>query len=132
MKRVLAFLLLLSLPFLFYPINAGNATKSYTCDVCHSHANVYKSHLEGGKYCSKCHGEVHQIHSFSCESCHVKKPLTILCHSAPSDAVILTTPVGKNSVCENCHINLVEIHKGDCQICHVEDINKIHIKAKWR
>ncbi|MCS7119170.1 MAG: hypothetical protein RMH75_03770 [Archaeoglobaceae archaeon] len=128
----LLILILMGFIAFFYPISAEVAGDKYTCDTCHNHANIYERHLEGGKYCSQCHGEIHALHSFSCEVCHVKKPLTILCHSAPSDAQILTIPTGKNAVCENCHINIVETHKGDCQSCHIDNINEIHIKANRR
>jgi hypothetical protein len=132
MKKQLFILIIVGLA-IFYPMSVrGEVQKSYTCDTCHSHAGIYKSHLDGGKYCQKCHGEIHQIHSFSCEACHSKKPLTILCHSAPSDARILTPPPEKNAVCENCHINIVEVHQGDCQKCHTESVNEIHAKANWR
>lgn len=127
--RILPFVLGL---FLFlYPIGAEKST-NYSCDTCHRHPSLYSTHLEGGKYCSKCHGEIHEIHNLGCEACHVKKPLTILCHAAPADAQIPTAPPGKIAVCENCHVNIVETHNGDCQICHTEDVNKIHAKANWR
>ncbi|MEM0203408.1 MAG: hypothetical protein QXO16_06140 [Archaeoglobaceae archaeon] len=131
-KAVKIIPIVVGLLLFFSPISAENNTTTYSCDTCHKHANLYSSHLEGGKYCARCHGEIHEIHDFSCETCHVKKPLTILCHAAPSDAQILTPPPEKNAVCENCHINIVEVHNGDCQSCHVEDINKIHAKANLR
>ncbi len=119
--------LVIAIPSLM-PSNAGQS--EYTCDTCHSHASLYTSHVEGGKYCSECHGGIHTIHkSVDCATCHAENPFTALCHSAPSDAKIPTVPPGKYSVCENCHQNLVEIHNGDCQRCHTEDINEIHEKA---
>ncbi|WP_448579696.1 hypothetical protein [Thermosphaera sp.] len=130
MRRLFALVILVSLAMV-YPMSV-KGERSYTCDTCHSHAGIYSSHLEGGKYCSRCHGEIHEIHSMSCEVCHLKKPLTILCHSAPSDARILTSPPEKYSVCENCHINIVEVHQGNCQMCHLEDVNKIHANANRR
>ncbi len=127
--RRFAFLILVisaSLAFLI-PGNAGQS--DYSCDTCHQHSNIYTSHVEGGKYCSQCHGDIHVIHELSCESCHAENPFTFLCHSAPSDAKIPTVPTGKYVVCENCHGNIVEEHKGDCQRCHTEDVNEIHSKA---
>ncbi len=125
MKRVL---LLLALSMLFFiPTNAGQS--DYTCDTCHQHADLYKSHVEGGKYCSQCHGDVHETHKLSCETCHEENPFTILCHSAPSDVKIPTVPAGKHAVCENCHMNIVSVHGGNCQTCHTEDVNEIHKEA---
>ncbi|MCS7121730.1 MAG: hypothetical protein NZ895_03910 [Archaeoglobaceae archaeon] len=121
MKKLALLILFLSL------LPLGNAGQSvYTCDTCHSHAKVYKKHLEGEKYCYNCHEDVHVIHKFNCESCHEVKPFVLLCHSAPSNAKI---PVGKYSPCGYCHENLVETHKGNCQACHREDVNKIHWRA---
>ncbi|MEM3504721.1 MAG: hypothetical protein QW763_00425 [Archaeoglobaceae archaeon] len=131
-KAVKIIPIVVGLLIFFSPISAKNSTTTYSCDTCHKHANLYLSHLEGGKYCARCHGEIHELHTFSCETCHVKKPLTILCHAAPSDVQILTPPPEKNAVCENCHINIVEVHNSDCQSCHVEDVNKIHAKANLR
>ena len=126
MKKLVFLLLVASLAFLI-PSNAGQS--DYSCDTCHKHAGIYKDHVEGGKYCSQCHGDIHTIHNLSCEYCHAKSPFTFLCHSAPSDATIPTIPAGKNAVCENCHANIVTEHKGDCRKCHTENINEIHSEA---
>ena len=123
------FILLLAISCLALLIPSNAEQSDYTCDTCHSHSSLYSSHVEGGKYCSECHGEIHSIHKLDCSVCHQEEPFTALCHSAPSDAKIPTVPAGKSAVCENCHVNLVEIHNGDCQRCHTEDINEIHAKA---
>jgi len=126
MKKAVILLIIVSAVFLF-PTNAEQS--DYSCDSCHVHSNIYTSHVEGGKYCSECHGDIHQMHNLSCETCHASNPFTALCHGSSGDITIPTIPKGKYSVCENCHNNLVTIHKGDCQRCHTEDVNEIHKHA---
>lgn len=120
------FLISLIAVVVFLPLsNAGQS--EYTCDTCHTHANVYKSHLSFWNTCWSCHGEVHATHeSVDCISCHEVNPFTILCHSAPSDSKIPIS--GINAACANCHA-IVTDHGGDCVTCHTEDVNEIHSSA---
>jgi hypothetical protein len=126
MKKVVFLILLASVAFLI-PINAEKS--EYSCDTCHEHSKAYTSHVEGGKYCSECHGDIHTTHELECEVCHASNPFAALCHGSPGDLQVPAALEGMSSVCENCHVNLVTIHEGDCQRCHTEDINEIHSKA---
>lgn len=112
--------------------------QTINCELCHTKAMDYKPHVEGGKYCLKCHGKpgmtvaevAHSVHKgvIGCEVCHGKAPnLTIPKPMYPGQ-----------SVCVNCHnpknptkpcTNLVEIHHGHCEFCHTQPINVIHKAA---
>ncbi len=128
MKKLIVLLLIASIIAVAMPSTASQNT--YTCETCHRHANLYTSHLEGGKYCTQCHGGIHIIHkNLDCKYCHGESPFTFLCHSAPSDVKIPTTPPGKKIVCMRCHTDIIAAHKGNCQLCHNENVNKIHEEA---
>ena len=117
---------------------AAPAKQTINCELCHTKATEYKPHVEGGKYCLKCHGKpgmtvaevAHSVHKgvIGCDVCHGKAPnLTIPKPKYPGQ-----------SVCVNCHnpkdptkpcTNLVEIHHGHCEFCHTQPINVIHKAA---
>ncbi len=111
------------------------------CESCHTKATEYKPHVEGGKYCVKCHGKegmtvaevAHTVHEgvISCDVCHGKAP----------NLVIPKPKYPDQSVCVNCHnpkdptqpcTNLVTIHleRGKyCTVCHTQPLNVIHKAA---
>lgn len=119
-------------------IKAAKPSTTINCELCHTKATEYKPHVEGGKYCLKCHGKkgmtvaevAHTVHKgvISCDVCHGKAPnLTIPKPIYPDQ-----------SVCVNCHnpkdptkpcTNLVLIHHGKCTLCHTQPLNVIHKAA---
>ncbi len=109
------------------------------CTVCHSKANDYVPHLQGGQLCGNCHGwDPHKIHvgpgtiNIDCQ----------VCHGTP-DKISIPQPIEEGrTVCENCHAypdptkpsygNLVNIHlpRGKyCTVCHGTDIGGLHQSA---
>ncbi|MCD4808870.1 MAG: hypothetical protein K8R17_03120, partial [Methanosarcinales archaeon] len=52
------------------------------CEICHTHPEKEKKHIEGGIYCEPCHGtDLHDLHikettaNLSCVVCHGLEPI---------------------------------------------------------
>jgi len=111
--------------------------QSMDCEICHTHPEKEKKHIEGGIYCEPCHGtDLHYLHikettaNISCVLCHSLEP--IIPEKLPEH----------DKVCDTCHSypdpiqpsygNIITIHmtRGySCTICHIQDIQSIHINS---
>ncbi len=106
------------------------------CKICHEKPEDIIKHRNGGRYCTKCHGDdLHRLHTqeetvnLTCQYCHTEQ------------GRIPRRLPGHESICDSCHGypdplqpsfgNLIDIHikKGHtCDLCHVQDIQSLHEK----
>ena len=120
------------------PTKTAKPSPTVNCELCHTKATEYPPHVEGGKYCTKCHGtDPHKIHcgpgtiNLKCE----------VCHGSVTNLTIPKPMFKGQSVCVNCHspkdptkpcTNLVEVHLGrglPCTVCHTQPLSVIHKAA---
>lgn len=102
------------------------------CKVCHKNPETLFKHINGGSYCSECHGlDLHILHETE------KGPECKTCHG--DNGKIPERLPGHSIVCDSCHGypdalspgygNLITIHvaRGHrCDTCHIQDIESLH------
>ncbi|PWB52529.1 MAG: hypothetical protein C3F06_08220 [Candidatus Methanoperedenaceae archaeon] len=102
------------------------------CRICHKNPETLFKHINGGNYCSACHGlQVHDLHNKEngpdCMTCHI------------DNGKIPGKLPGHTIVCDSCHGypdalspsfgNLITIHVArghPCDTCHIQDIASLH------
>lgn len=112
-------------------------TRENICEECHMSGKVtapqadrIRKHIDGWKYCLKCHAISHEIHpikgNVTCQDCHGSTnpkvpshddpvPLCDNCHAYPDallpgygDLVSIHQPRGIN--CVSCHLDCIKCH----------------------
>lgn len=112
------------------PLFEAIPEQTVDCGICHMRPENLTGHINGGNYCSACHGtDLHELHKkrLECSRCH------------GSSAAIPGKLEGHTAICDTCHGypdpmapsfgNLMTIHTArgrTCDICHIQDIQSLH------